>query len=303
MADLIRTGGEKNLSSVWRCLYLVIRGAYDADKMDFLLRDAESCGLQGISRSEVDRLMITSFVDRLGDGSPAWFLDASSLPALAAFLRHRQHITEVSYFHRTVRSFEETVSVSLAWAMSNLVGGSPLDNLDNYLACDEYTLHAFLSRAASSTDPEASRMGKKWLLALQGKMDWDEACTFFRRSTRRPAPVDDHAPEDVKRKILEELKEDVVIWVDKPLLQAPGTLLGSGPETAVLSFDRKTGKVSSVTIEKLRDRGVLGHIAAFRVYVHRDYKAYLDKVVSAARKIFSEDQWAVSPADSDLTSW
>lgn len=89
VANLVDSNAHDELPAVWRPLGQIISGPYDADKMDFVLRDGRACGLEGVPEHEVLRLIETSFLAETDDGVPVMMLDESSFIPLCMFLRHR----------------------------------------------------------------------------------------------------------------------------------------------------------------------------------------------------------------------
>lgn len=126
ICKLIKKGVERDLDSVWRPLHQIIRGAYDADKMDFLLRDGLLCGESGITIADIHRLMHTTF---LSPDTNLLQLHHSSIPLLISLIRFRQHMLEVVYYHRTERAIELMIGETIAM---RILVVNPLKEITNY---------------------------------------------------------------------------------------------------------------------------------------------------------------------------
>lgn len=307
VANLITTGREKNLSPIWRTLLPVIRGAYDADKMDFLLRDGACCGLQGLDKHEVERLILTSFIARGLDGAPVFLLDSSSRIPLMAFLRQRQYLMEAVYYHRTVRALEATIRPALHWATRQILPKSPIQDPESYLCFDEYKLHTVLPEALNTenTDSEAREYGRTWKIVNDRKIPWKQVYEYS-EMRRNIAPAFRPDPESVVRALLEtkalipllkehpELKENIL--VDIPITNAPKEVTETAKAFQVLVHDRQSGKIAPVKPQEFEREGVFSHLVFCRVYLHNSCATIKPQVLEACREAFKQDA-------SDITSF
>jgi HD superfamily phosphohydrolase len=165
--NLIKKGAEERLHGIWRPLHQIIRGAFDADKMDFLLRDGLLCGEQKITMWDVERLTITSFLSEDGTG---FQLHYSSLPLLLSFIKFRQHMLEVVYYHRTVRAFELMIEDTVPVLLEKLMPDDPREHLADYLKLDEYE---FFTQVREQSRLSRT-IGDVWEKAWQRGLDWKQ---------------------------------------------------------------------------------------------------------------------------------
>ena len=147
ICNLIKKGGEQDLDYIWKPLHQIIRGAYDADKMDFLLRDGMLCGEIGITRADIDRLMFTSLLHK---DSNTFQLHYSSIPLLISLIRCRQRMMEIVYYHRTVRAMELMIEDMMVHIFEELIPENPLHNLEGYKKVDEFALFQHIENKRES---------------------------------------------------------------------------------------------------------------------------------------------------------
>jgi len=290
VANIVQTGGEKALDALWKTLSLIIRGPYDADKMDFVLRDGAACGLEGIDPHEVERLILTSFIAPGPSGSPLMLLDSSSLIPLLAFLRQRQYLLQAVYYHRTVRALEAAIREPLIWASQSILKESPLKDLDSYFRFDEYSLHAALSQSLSYADPLARQHSSQWTDSMARRVIWKQVYEYVKRERELP-PAFYPDPRRILRLMLEspdlaphcatvpELRDRIL--VDVPVANMPKEVL----DRPVLMYDRRSRQVTQLKPHELEDGGVFPHLVHYRIYVDRDYARYEGDVASAARRV------------------
>ncbi len=169
--NLIKKGGERNLDFIWKPLHQTIRGAYDADKMDFLLRDGLLCGEAGINNADVDRLMFTSLLHRKGN---LFQLHHSSLPLLFSLIRFRQQMFETVYYHRTVRAFELIIEDTLEYVLNNLIPINPCDDLGSYKKLDEYAFYEHLKNLKEKTDTLSRSIFGIWDSIFKRNIKWKQ---------------------------------------------------------------------------------------------------------------------------------
>lgn len=260
ICNLIKKGAEKNLTGIWRPLHQIMRGAYDADKMDFLLRDSLLCGEQKMTGGDARRLMLTSF---LSDDGTRLQLHYSSLPLLLSFLKFRQHMLEVVYYHRTVRALELTIGNVLPDVVERLVPGDPRDDLTAYLRFDERVLFSHI-------EDKQEGWGRAW----QRDLTWKQV-----EECKKPL----HRPEDIKPNLTAEelsnrlkagtgLNPAVDYLVDAPSVETPGNVFSYGTgvrDRLVIYFDDK--RIETKTVDQLAQAGMLPvKLLQYRLYARRD---------------------------------
>ncbi|HSW11176.1 MAG TPA: HD domain-containing protein [Bacillota bacterium] len=285
VCNLIESGRERDLPLVWKALGSVLRGPCDADKMDFLLRDGRSLGLDGISPHEVQRLVLTSFIFPEKGSAPVFCLDRTSFPALVSLLRQRQYLTSVAYHHRTVKAFEEQLRPELSNALNELLPEGPCECPQRLLACDEDLVHQTLKRNQNGA----------WSRLMRRQIDWQLAYETLKSHEKVPAPIDRLSVNQVKDS-LEGLPQDAIL-VSVQHYDAPPAL-----RTGVCLYDRSVTKLRYVGAEDFRKQGILIGGEFVKVYVRRESPQLRDQVVEKMTLALGE-----SPGDPNarglLTSW
>ncbi|NLP17967.1 MAG: HD domain-containing protein [Firmicutes bacterium] len=272
ICNLIKKGNEEKLEGIWRPLHQIIRGAYDADKMDFLLRDALLCGQGGMVYGDIKRLMQTTFLS--SDGLTV-FIHHSSLPLLLNFIKFRQHMLEVVYYHRTVRAIEFMIAPTIKPVIKTFIAGNPLDNLDYYMNLTEYVFFARLGEfeKGNSTQREISAI---WKQVFERKIHWkllDERSIFI------------HSPQELHRYLRKEELENRIraetglspgcdFIIDSPSVETPSNIfaLGGGTEKDRICLYYSEGRHNVHTMDRL---ALALHIPIKALH----YRLYVDKEV------------------------
>jgi HD superfamily phosphohydrolase len=299
VASLLTTRGEKHLEEefLWLALLPILRGAYDADKMDFLLRDGACCGLRGLDKHEIDRLVLTSFIARDKYGTPVFLLDSSSKIPLMAFLRQRQYLMNAVYFHRTVRAMERTITPALRWAAEQALPRSPIEAPEHYLDFDEYKLHALLSQAVNDKDEEIRTLGKTWKAVNERKIPWKQIYEHTEKEDKR-VPALQHSAEDVVRRIWQTnglntlfQQESIYnnkIFVDIPVTNAPKEVTETSKTINVSLHDRQSGRITHVKPQEFEKGGVFPHLVFYRVYLHDSFKQHKPRILKSCEEAFGQ---------------
>ncbi len=282
---LVRSGQEDDLPMVWKALASVLRGPCDADKMDFLLRDGRSLGLEGMSPHEVQRLMLTAFLYPEKGSAPVFCLDSTSLPALVSLLRQRQYLTTVAYHHRTVTAFEEQLRSELCEALSALLPEGPCKSLHLLPGCDEDLVHQVLKQ-----NPNGA-----WSRLMRRQLDWQLAYETLRPHEKEPAPIDRLSVNQV-REFLQGLPQDDVLVSVQPYSAPPALRKG------VCLYDRSTAKLRYLGAEDFRKQGILIEGEFVKVYVRSGLTDLRQEVRRRMSMALGESPLDRS-ADGLLTSW
>jgi len=302
IAALVTTGGEEQLKKepLWLALLPIIRGAYDADKMDFLLRDSACCGLQGLDKHEVQRLILTSFIARGKDGTPIFLLDSSSRISLMAFLRQRQYLMEAVYYHRTVRALEHTIAPTLRWVAREALSESPTENPENYLRFDEYHLHTLLSGAVNDI-----LLGETWKAVNERKIPWKQVYEYSEKQ-KKILPVSKPSAERVYEALMEteclrellgqhdNLKDG--IFIDIPITNAPKEVREASMAINVSLHNRQTDQITHIKPQEFEKEGVFPHLVFYRVYLHDSLKQLKPNIQKACDQAFGQ-------STGDITSF
>jgi len=142
-------------------------GAYSADNMDYVPRDSYICGVAA-GPVDVQRILHYSFISERG-----LTLHAHGAEALYMFLNARLYLYHQVYFHRTVRRIDLQLREVFRPTVERLLGGNPLERLDEYLAFTEWSLLSDVSRwAAGAGDGEQKELGQAWADVVARRLKW-----------------------------------------------------------------------------------------------------------------------------------
>lgn len=83
----------------WR--YRIVSSQLDADRLDYILRDAQMAGLKGVGY-DLDRILQNLFVEK--DDALYFILDRKAIEALESALLANDQLYRAVYYHRNVRS-------------------------------------------------------------------------------------------------------------------------------------------------------------------------------------------------------
>lgn len=167
--------------------HAIVSSSFDADRLDYLRRDKlmTGSGAGGIDFDWlVDNIRVAD-VPLAGDdeeGGPTFktfCLDHKAVQAAEAFLLARYHLFEQVYLHKTTRGVETLLRTLLARVADVAAKGRPgrlgLDkddplirffgkdgeNIDNYLALDDFVIWAAFARIARSSDKAAADLARR----------------------------------------------------------------------------------------------------------------------------------------------
>lgn len=298
ICNLIKKGAEERLEGIWRPLHQIIRGAYDADKMDFLLRDGLLCGEQKLALADIERLILTSFMS--GDGT-SLLLHSSSLPILLSILRLRQHMLEVVYYHRTVRAFELMIEETLPDIFKQLIPENPKDNLAAYFEADDCKLLACV-RAGDALDESARAVWQRvWQRDLQWKeIDIHQKQLFNIREIRWHFTGEELAARLQKAT---KLSPQLDFIIDAPTVETPGNVfsfsrdLGARDRLAIY-YDEK--RIETKTVDQFVQAGLLPiKLLQFRLYARQ---GLAQEDIVKLRAAFKKETQPENGVDSALES-
>jgi HD superfamily phosphohydrolase len=141
-------------------------GPFSADNMDYVPRDAYSCGVAA-GPVDVQRILHYSFVSEHG-----LTLHNHGAEALFMFLSARLYLYHQVYFHRTVRRIDLQLREVFNPTMDVLLGASPLERLESFRRLDEWRLFSEVDRWADEDDPELRALGRGWADIVARRLTW-----------------------------------------------------------------------------------------------------------------------------------
>jgi HD superfamily phosphohydrolase len=142
-------------------------GPFSADNMDYVPRDSYVCGVSA-GPVDVQRIIHDSFISEHG-----LTLHIHGAEALFMFLNARLYLYHQVYFHRTVRRIDLQLREIFNPTMDRLLGGNPLERLDDFHRLNEWWLMSEVDRWASQeTDPTLRRLGQAWNELVSRRLKW-----------------------------------------------------------------------------------------------------------------------------------
>jgi len=185
-------------------------GAFSADNMDYVPRDSYICGVSA-GPVDVQRIIHYSFISERG-----LTLHAHAAEALYMFLNARLYLYSQVYFHRTVRRIDLQLREVFRPTLELLLGGNPLERLDQYLDLTEWSLLSDVDQwARGDGDGERRALGQawaevvarrlKWRLIYQGNIEARDIATGAMTMTREQfaRQIREHLPSRVRHIVFE----------------------------------------------------------------------------------------------------
>jgi len=258
-----------------KTLYYIIKGAYSADIVDYLLRDSYFTGANYGFGLDWERLAFHSkpVKDRI-------VLEYKAKDVLDHLLIARIFMFKTVYYHKTVRAFDKIAGEMLLKADKILNYGERFDDVTKYVELDdEYVL----------SHPEVRQLEESKYL-LNRKVP-------YKNIYQAVLPVDQTlkgfltiSKEAIKRSLEEKLKslhpeivdEGNVIFVDTPKLPTNPMF-----EEAVIYIENEDGEVEAKPVRETVAGSMPAGLAFLRIYVRDKYMQYSNEVRDIARSIFS----------------
>jgi len=131
-------------SGLQHLLHSLISGEIDVDRMDYLLRDSQKCGVI-YGYFDLGRILDSlGFYKDLTTQQFGLAIRKSGVPAFEDYLRARWSMYQQVYFHKTATACE----AMLQFLNKQLPITLPLE-LDEFLKLDEHTFHDFLNKTTA----------------------------------------------------------------------------------------------------------------------------------------------------------
>ncbi|MEO8659504.1 MAG: HD domain-containing protein [Bryobacteraceae bacterium] len=140
VADLIEGGAGAKQGIFWRDL---ISSQMDADRMDYLSRDAYHAGVQ-YGRFDLHRLISTVTALETGEGKVRLGIEEGGLHAAEGLVLARYFMFTQVYFHKTRSAYDIHVREALRELLPGGQFPSPGD-LNNYMAWEDWRVLGLLS--------------------------------------------------------------------------------------------------------------------------------------------------------------
>lgn len=165
---------ENNYSEEERLAWLnalswIISGVYDADSLDYLVRDSLHAGSFAYGLTDVERLKKTTFMST----NNIQIYD-NSIPAIENLLYSRLQMYQTCYFHKTVRAFELIAEDILPNTLKFLKFKHPEDDVKKFLKLflkfDDYSLLESAKKWKKSIVTKKKEIGKQWVEIYNRKL-------------------------------------------------------------------------------------------------------------------------------------
>ncbi|MCC6014843.1 MAG: HD domain-containing protein, partial [Desulfurococcaceae archaeon] len=253
-------------------LYYTIKGPYSADIVDYLLRDSYHTGANYGLGLDWTRLAYHSKV--LGDSIA---LEYKARDVLDHLLLARLYMFKTVYYHKTSRAFDKLIGTMLQKSIDVLRIPEAIEKAELYGELDEsYVLG----------NPEVRKLEEaKYLLRREVpyKLVY-EVIQPLERVSATLIKIGKSFIENVISEVFSEIagiKDPSAIFVDSPRL--PTNPMFEEAEIAVLMPD---GSVTRVPIRETV-AGMMPHeVSFFRIYIHRKYVEYLDRLRARVAALF-----------------
>ena len=253
-------------------------GAYSADNMDYVPRDSYICGVAA-GPVDVQRIIHYSFISDRG-----LTLHAHGAEALYMFLNARLYLYHQVYFHRTVRRIDLQLREVFRPTIALLLGGNPLDRLDQYQTLTEWSLLSEVDAWARSGDSARRELGTAWAAIVARKLKWKLVYQGLSDAREMPAGAMSVTRAEFATGIREHLPKhlrDIDFEVDVAAQESRA--FNPMTETAgILFFDPLAGKYQQSRVLDLFNRLPV-QMALFRIFARDD--SHREELIAAANEV------------------
>ncbi|HQM44532.1 MAG TPA: HD domain-containing protein [Smithellaceae bacterium] len=282
VAYLIKMPGrpDRRKPPLWlQWLRQLFSGVYTVDNLDYVQRDAYMTGFS-LDMVDMDRLRYYTFFTPEG-----LTLHQSGISALLRFLNARINLYTNVYFHRTTRALDLHLQEIFSETLLLLYPENPLNNLDTYLQCDEWSLFSEVRRWLTDSDQQKRKLAKEWQKIHARQLKWKmsfaaeisvdqiQRGTEFPEAQNYEVKIQSFLPGKLKKL---PFRVDVATQDPRPLNPI------AEPDKKINIYNPATGNTSS---EPLADiyRFIPARVRHFRVFaLNHDHDAALAKAAEAA---------------------
>jgi hypothetical protein len=264
VAFLIRMPGpHEGKKPRWlELLRQLFSGIYTVDNLDYVQRDAFMTGFS-LDIVDIARLRFYTFFTKKG-----LTLHQAGVSALSRFLNARLNLYSNVYFHRTTRALDLHLREIFRETMDLILPANPIDDLDQYLDCDEWRLFAEVRSWRNSDDRRKRMLGREWEKLHHREVKWKMSFSAelsidqIQRGTRfAPAPdyeeqIRSCLPGPLKKK---PFRVDLATQDPRPVNPMAET------DKRVNIFDPSTGTTSTEPLREIY-RFIPARIVHLRVF-------------------------------------
>jgi HD superfamily phosphohydrolase len=160
-------GQEKEKHPRWlELLRQLFSGIYTVDNLDYVQRDAYMTGFS-LDMVDIPRLRYYTFFTEEG-----LTLHQSGISALARFLNARINLYGNVYFHRTTRALDLHLQEIFHDTMKLIISGNPINKLDAYLRCDEWSLFNEVQSWLNEKNSQKKKLAGEWKKLHAREVKW-----------------------------------------------------------------------------------------------------------------------------------
>jgi HD superfamily phosphohydrolase len=196
--------GEKDTHPRWmQCLRQLFSGIYTVDNLDYVQRDAFMTGFS-IDIVDIKRLCYYTFFTENGLA-----LHQAGTSALGRFLNARLNLYANVYYHRTTRALDLHLQEIFKDTMNIILPRNPLETLDDYLACDEWTLYHQVTRWVHASEGRKKRLGREWEKIFLRRVKWKMSYSAELSVDQIQRGIRFSGPHDYERQIRDRLPDSL----------------------------------------------------------------------------------------------
>ena len=272
--------GKESAQPHWlRWLRQLFSGIYTVDNLDYVQRDAYMTGFS-LDMVDVPRLRYYTFFTK--DGLT---LHQSGISALRRFLNARLNLYSNVYFHRTTRALDLHLQEIFSETLHLMYPDNPLNHLDAYLQCDEWSLYSNVQNWLTAKDARRRLLANQWRKIFAREVKWKMAFAAeisvdtmqrgmeFLDAGNYEAKIRTHLPEKLKKL---SFRVDVATQDPRPInpIAEPGKRINI--------YNPVTGRTSAEPLAEIY-RFIPARVRHFRVFaLHHDHDEALAKAAEAA---------------------
>ncbi|MDI6726497.1 MAG: HD domain-containing protein [Smithellaceae bacterium] len=152
-----------------KLLRQLFSGIFTVDNLDYVQRDAFMTGFS-LDMVDIARLRFYTFFTKEG-----LTLHQTGISALSRFLNARLNLYANVYFHRTTRALDIHLQEIFRDTMTLILPACPSEDLENYLALDEWFLFCRVQDWRKGDDPFKRELGNEWERLHRREVKWKMA--------------------------------------------------------------------------------------------------------------------------------
>jgi len=271
-----RPSREDGRRPLWlRLIRQLFSGIYTVDNLDYVQRDAYMTGFS-LDMVDMARLRFYTFFTEKG-----LTLHKAGVTALSRFVNARLNLYTNVYFHRTTRALDLHLQEVFRETLDLILTGSPADDLDGYLNCDEWRLFQEVHSWLGCGDRKKERLARQWQRFYNRQLKWKMAYSTEIPVDRLQRGTQFASAADYEKKIrsfLPKAIQGLSFRVDLATQDPRPLNPMAESEKRILIFDPVTGRTSPEPLREIY-RFIPARVVHFRVFAQNHLH---DRSLSAA---------------------